>query len=186
MASPLPLLKIYINTRCPTFRWAETHLSYSLLFLHSTSFKSKISDQSRKENDIEGVVINADNNKLVIVGEEDMDFAIWVTTLRKKVGCTAIMSVEQVISSDKKKEEEAKKNKEEEEKKKKAEEDKKKKEEEEAAARNRNFPPNYDYYNNYAPPPAYPGYDYRSSKLPPHLVFLMTMFDSSLICCSYV
>ncbi|CAM8937948.1 unnamed protein product [Rhodiola kirilowii] len=99
------------------------------------------------------MAIEGEKNQLVVVGV-GMDAAILATSLRKKVGRTTILSVEEVKSEDKKKEEEEAK------KKKEAEEAKKKKNEEEQAKTNRNVPWSYNNCYDYAPPlPSYPGYD---------------------------
>ncbi|CAM8943103.1 unnamed protein product [Rhodiola kirilowii] len=100
------------------------------------------------------MAIEGEKNQLVVVGV-GMDAAILATSLRKKVGRTTIISVEEVKSEDKKKEEE--------EAKKKKEAEKKKNEEEQAKTTNMNVIPwSYNNCYDYAPPlPSYPGYDVR-------------------------
>ncbi|KAL9671320.1 hypothetical protein QQ045_008888 [Rhodiola kirilowii] len=87
--------------------------------------------------------IDTSKNQLILVGV-GIETAHLVNSLKKKVGFTKIISIEIVKSDEEKKEEEA-------EKKNKEEEAKKKKEEEELKYRIVNW--NYEYRNNFCPPP---------------------------------
>ncbi|CAM8978765.1 unnamed protein product [Rhodiola kirilowii] len=95
------------------------------------------------------MAIEASKQQLVVVGV-GIDAANLATSLKKKVGHTTIVSIEEVKSEAKKKEEEEAK------KKKEAEEANKKKEEEEFK---KYVPWSYSHYSNYAPPPVYGYYD---------------------------